>query len=166
KKNDYGYTIGGPIWKDHTFFFWSEEWRKERVPSVFNVPVPSALERTGDFTDLCPNLQSSTPNDFSDCPNINGTFTPNLSAVPGFNPNDPNVQALLGYIPLPTTNRPGAEFYNASVTSPTNWREELIRLDHNITSKERLSFRFIHDSWDTVVSTPLWTNAGSFPTVE
>src|SRR6185437_2636299 len=23
KKNDYGYTVGGPIWKDHTFFFWS-----------------------------------------------------------------------------------------------------------------------------------------------
>src|SRR2546430_16616746 len=30
KKNDYGYTIGGPIWKNHTYFFWSQEWRPDR----------------------------------------------------------------------------------------------------------------------------------------
>lgn len=40
KKNDYGYTVGGPIWKDHTFFFWSQEWRKDRVPNNFNQAVP------------------------------------------------------------------------------------------------------------------------------
>ena len=40
KKNDFGYTIGGPIFipghyntgKDKTFFFFSEEWRRDRVP--------------------------------------------------------------------------------------------------------------------------------------
>ena len=40
KKNDYGYTIGGPVCipklynkkKEKTFFFWSEEWRKDRLP--------------------------------------------------------------------------------------------------------------------------------------
>src|SRR6185369_15508808 len=37
KKNDFGYTLGGPIWKNHTFFFWSQEWRRDRVPSSFNV---------------------------------------------------------------------------------------------------------------------------------
>src|SRR6202030_773102 len=50
KKHDYGYTIGGPVFipglyntdKQKTFFFWSEEWRKERVPGqVFNINVPS-----------------------------------------------------------------------------------------------------------------------------
>ena len=163
KKNDYGYTFGGPIWKDHTFFFWSQEWRKDRVPSSFNVAVPSATERTGDFSDLCPN---PTTGSSADCPTVNGTSTPNLNTVPGFNPSDPNTQALLGLIPLPTTGVPGAEFYVANVTTPTNWREELIRVDHNLTSNERVTFRFIHDSWNTVTSTPLWTNATSFPTVE
>jgi Carboxypeptidase regulatory-like domain/TonB-dependent Receptor Plug Domain len=60
KKNDYGYTVGGPVWipgvynrnKDKTFFFWSEEWRKERLPNTFNVQVPSTQERQGN--DLCP----------------------------------------------------------------------------------------------------------------
>src|SRR5436305_289709 len=61
---------------------------------------------------------------------------------------------------------PGAEFFNVASVQPTTWREELIRVDHNLSSKERLSFRFIHDSWNTVTSTPLWTNAGSFPTIQ
>jgi len=167
KKNDFGYTVGGPIWKDHTFFFWSQEWRRERVPTSFNNPVPSLAERSGNFSDLCPN---PTNGDNTDCP-VEPAGMPNAGKpFPGnqvpFSSNDPNVQALLGYIPLPTTGTPGAEFYSASITTPTTWREELIRLDHNVTSNERLTFRFIHDSWTTVVPTPLWTNGTSFPTVQ
>ena len=169
KKNDFGYTVGGPVWKDHTFFFWSQEWRRDRVPTTFNQPVPSIAERSGNFSDLCPNT-TSTPADTTDCPMQLGPNGRTTNPFPGnqvpFNSTDPNVQALLGYIPLPTTGTPGAEFYNASVTTPTNWREELIRLDHNLTSNERITFRFIHDSWNTVVPTPLWTNGTSFPTVQ
>lgn len=62
KKNDYGYTIGGPVFiphlynksKDKTFFFFSEEWRKERTPTTFNTQVPSNAERQGNFNDVCP----------------------------------------------------------------------------------------------------------------
>src|SRR5579862_1422734 len=65
KKNDYGYTIGGPVYIPHvyntdkqkTFFFWSEEWRKDIVPGQsFNQTVPSMAERGGDFTDICSGL--------------------------------------------------------------------------------------------------------------
>src|SRR5271157_3728042 len=121
KKNDWGYTIGGPViipglynrGKDKTFFFWSQEWRRDIVPGTsFLQPVPSVAERSGDFTDLCPNLNSGVTGDFSDCPAVPGFedasgptagFTPNLNVIPGFNASDPNVQALLGMISLPTT---------------------------------------------------------------
>ena len=41
KKNDFGYTLGGPVFipglyntkRDKSFFFWSQEWRRERVPT-------------------------------------------------------------------------------------------------------------------------------------
>ena len=63
KKNDFGYTIGGPVYipgvynkdRSKTFFFWSQEWRRDRVPAnLGSVIVPSLAERAGDFSDLCP----------------------------------------------------------------------------------------------------------------
>ena len=171
KKNDYGYTIGGPVFIPHvynadkqkTFFFWSEEWRKDRVPGqTFNLAVPSIANRNGDFSDLC-----SDPTSL-DCPHLPGN--PGMP-FPGnqvsFNPNDPNVQALLAMIPEPNAVGPDGvtPFFNASPVQPTDWREELIRVDHNLSSQHRLTFRYIHDSWNTVTAVPLWTNAGSFPTI-
>ncbi len=70
---------------------------------------------------------------------------------------------LLGMIPLPTS---GTNLFTAAPSQPTNWREELVRVDHNFNDRLRAMFRYTHDSWDTVTATPLWTNAGSFPTVE
>src|SRR5271169_5254587 len=116
-KNDFGYTIGGPIFipnhyntsKQKTFFFWSQEWRIERVPGqVFNTPVPSNAERNGDFNDLCPNQTSGS---FADCP-INpstGTYFPNNQV-----PVSTTGAALLPLIPLANGGVPGAELYNAS----------------------------------------------------
>src|SRR5438046_2486171 len=71
KKHDFGYTVGGPVYlpnhynadKKKTFFFWSEEWRREKNPSSILQNVPSDLERTGDFSVLC----SHQP---GDCPNV------------------------------------------------------------------------------------------------
>ena len=159
KKNDWGYTIGGPVFipghyntnKDKTFFFWSQEWRRDRVPGQnFNLLVPSVAERSGNFSDVCPGV---------DCPKdaAGNPFPGNQVPV------DPASGPLLGMIPLPTV---GANLYTAAPSQPTNWREELIRVDHNINDRFRVMYRYAHDSWDTVTATPLWTNAGSFPTVE
>src|SRR6185369_4412745 len=153
KKNDFGYTIGGPIIQNKTFFFWSQEWRRDRVPADFNQAVPSVEERAGDFTDQCSGGGS--------CPSVGADL---LAA--GYNPSDPTVQALLGMIPLPTTGTGLDSRYRTSLSLPTNWREELIRVDHNFTDKIRGTVRYIHDSWDTVTDVPLWTNAGSFPTIQ
>jgi hypothetical protein len=158
KKNDFGYTIGGPIFKSKTYFFWSQEWRRDRVPTTFSgVQVPSLAERQGNFNDLCPN---PTTGSNSDCPINPNTGLP----FPGNQvPVDPNGAALLALIPNPTGGVPGNTFFNSTVTLPTNWREELVRVDHDFSSKMRATFRFIHDSWDTATATPLWTNGGSFP---
>src|SRR5260370_322261 len=154
KKNDFGYTLGGPIIKNKTYFFWSEEWRRDRVPTSFSqIPVPSLAERQGNFSDLCPG---------TDCPVIPGTTT---TRFPGDQvPVDPNVAALLPLIPTPTGGAPGSTFLNSTVTLPTHCRQDLVRRDHNINSNIRATCRFIHDSWDTSVATPLWTNGASFPT--
>ena len=168
-KNDFGYTIGGPIFipghyntdKTKTFFFWSQEWRKESVPGqVFNVAVPSAAERTGDFTDLCSNPGGMSAN--PDCPHIPGTNNPfpnNMVPISSVG------QSLLPLIPIANAGVPGAALYNASPTQPTNWREELLRIDQNFGSKVRAMFRYTHDSWNTITPTTIYTGS-SFPTVQ
>jgi hypothetical protein len=170
KKNDWGYTIGGPIYipgvyntnKEKTFFFWSQEWRRDRVPGQnFNVIVPTVPERTGNFSDLCPGpdcpMQAPFLTDGQPNPNAGLPFPNNQVTV------DPASAPLLGMIPLPTS---GSNLFVAAPSQPTNWREELVRVDHNVNDRLRLTFRYVHDSWDTVTATPLWTNATNFPTVE
>ncbi len=172
KKNDFGYTLGGPVFipghyntnKQKTFFFWSQEWRRDRVARLFNQLVPYSAERTGDFSDVCP--APGPPPSFADCPRdpVTGNFYPG-NQVP-FNPADPNVQALLSLIPLASTGQdnPAKALFNGTVGTPVDWREELIRVDHNLTNNNRVTFRYIHDSWKKTTDVPLWTNAGSFPT--
>jgi Carboxypeptidase regulatory-like domain/TonB-dependent Receptor Plug Domain len=166
KKNDFGYTIGGPVYipgvynkdKQKTFFFWSEEWRRERVPASFNQVVPYSAERTGDFTDLC--LPTPTP----DCPVDPRTHAP-WDGTQGPLPVSPAATAILPLIPVGTLDVPGGSAYNTNITLPTSWREELFRIDHNINDHNRVTFRYIHDSWNTIEPGPIWDSA-SFPTVQ
>ncbi len=183
KKNDYGYTVGGPVYipgvynkdKQKTFFFWSEEWRRERVPASFNQVVPYSAERTGNFTDLCPDPSvsktfqrdnSSGANYFPDCPGTQSATQGVWNIFPGNQVTvDPAATALLPLIPVGTLDSPGASAYNTNITLPTSWREELVRIDHNINEHNRVTFRYIHDSWNTIEPGPIWDSA-SFPTVQ
>ncbi len=57
--------------------------------------------------------------------------------------------------------------FNYTLSPPTNWREELVRIDRQLNDKVQVNFRFIHDAWDTQVQTPQWGKIiNSFPTVE
>jgi hypothetical protein len=192
KKNDFGYTIGGPVYipglynesKQKTFFFFSEEWRREILPTNFNVPVPSCAERGlqpgsggvgctgtqsafGDFSEPC---YLPPPNGPVDCPINTTTGVPfgGGAGNPVLVPIDPNAVPLLAMFPFPNTHNPDAASwsYTASSSQPTHWREELFRIDHNINSNLHATVRYIHDSWTSVNPTPLWTNGASYPTIQ
>jgi hypothetical protein len=189
KKHDFGYTIGGPVYipglynknRDKTFFFWSQEWRRERTPAPTNATrVPTTLERSGDFSDVCPPantpFDTTTAANFPNCPVTNpGSGNPLMPAgtspnwFPGYKvPIDAanGADALEQLIPPPTSEANGIGTWQAFPISPTTWREELIRIDHNFTSNWRGMFRYIHDSWATVYPNPLWTGGTSFPTLQ
>jgi hypothetical protein len=187
KKNDFGGTIGGPVYipgvynkdKQRTFFFYSEEWRREIAPANFNQPVPYSQERTGNFSGVCPTagtqfarLESDgqTPTPYFNCPASSAVGNP--TGEPLFNtfpsnqvPVSTTGMGLLPLIPVGTIDTPGAAVFISSASNPMKWREELFRIDHNLTEHNRLSFHYVHDSWDQVQSSTLWTGS-SFPTVQ
>jgi Carboxypeptidase regulatory-like domain/TonB dependent receptor len=52
-RHDFGGTIGGPIIKNKTFFFFDWDGTLQSSMSTYLAGVPSAAERTGDFSELC-----------------------------------------------------------------------------------------------------------------
>ena len=187
-KNDFGYTIGGPLYipkvynenKQKTFFFFSQEWRRDRIPTTFSQAVPSAAERAGNFSDQCPN---PVLGGYLDCPTVGGVpvsqggvpimnLATNPATEAAFGANQANAAILMNaLVPLPSLGipqggAPGQEFFYQIFSQPTNWREELVRIDHNLTDKQRITFNYIHDSWETLNPIPLWTNVGTFPTIQ
>ena len=139
----------------------------------------------GDFSDVCPFVGVGfAPIDrrlYPDCPEDVGgdTYPGNLV------PMNPTSVAILksGIIPFPnaaigcnsslagtfnsSTNLPNMPCYDSVISPSTYWREELGRFDYNFTQSVRLSFRYIHDSWNTTVATPEWGYVqNSFPSIE
>ena len=85
-----------------------------------------------------------------------------LNHVPISNPAI--VNGLLPLIPLPNISRQYLDSTRRHL--PTHWRQELFKIDQNVTDKVRANFRYIHDSWDQQYPVPLWTSGTSFPTVQ
>jgi hypothetical protein len=161
------------------------------LPSLFRFGPSTVF---GDFSDVCPPVangfaevdfarsrRDATANHVAfapDCPGIAtqivGADGPIQQAYPGnLVPIDPRSAAILatGLIPAPNAtsgcNSSIGSCYNASVSPLTTWREDLFRVDHNFTAKQKIYFRYIHDAWSTVVTTPQWAILhNSFPTVE
>jgi len=51
-QNQYGFSAGGPVLKNRVFLFGSWEELKQKNPAIINsIPVPTTLERTGDFSE-------------------------------------------------------------------------------------------------------------------
>jgi carboxypeptidase family protein/TonB-dependent receptor-like protein len=107
-ENNYGFTIGGPIsipklynGKDRTFGHYSQEWYKQNSEDTDVSTVPTALEKTGDFSDF---VDSNTGALIPIFDPITGLQFPG-NKIPA-NRISPNAASLLQYLPNP--DRPGS----------------------------------------------------------
>ena len=157
--NNFGYTLGGPIFlprlynrdREKTFFFFSQEWRRRRSAQIIRAATPTESMRRGDY---------SSVGDIRD-PLTNAPF-PNRQ-IPASRINA-NARLLLDYLfPLPNIAS-GFLNYQQNASVPENFRQELIRVDHRLTDKTQLMFRFIHDDWVQTQPLTLWSSQ-AFPTI-
>ncbi len=179
KKNDFGYLIGGPIKRNKLFFFWSQEFRREEEPGFYQTILPTAAERSGDFSAVCPAsgtfIRSSDPTQpsepvYPDCPaystDSNGNWIPFPNNNLGPYMDTVNAGALLSVLPEPNVNATGnPNGYNflLPAPAPVTTHEELIKIDEEISPKLHASVRFIHDAWQQQFATSSPWSISSVP---
>ena len=162
KWNIFGYTLGGPFYipghyntdKRKTFFFWSQEWARYREGSVISNSVPTLRMRQGDFSECDPSSPNANQIVISQgcvVPTVNGVPT---DTIPSINPN--GAALLNGFIPLPNN---GIDGYTAAHSLPTNFRQEQIRVDQNISDKASLFVRYTKQNWDQTIAPVMWTGS-------
>jgi len=143
KRNDYGYTIGGPIAKNKAQFFFSEEWNREKRGSVRAAFVPTAEERAGNFNGpSIPGCTLPAPVD----PLTGQPFTNNQ--IPSGRLSHAG-STFLNLYALPNTTPAAGSCNNwvASLNTPINWRQENARVDYSLTSASRIMVRYTQDAW-------------------
>ncbi len=148
--NDFGFTIGGPIFipgiykksESKTFFFVSEEWRKTGQPSTNTATVPTATQLGGTFAG---NLIGITAP--AGCVTYNaGANTTQIS--PTCFSRNANVYINNVYSKFPGNSANGTQ-YISNVVAVNNYRQDLVRLDQNITDKVHIFGRFMQDTVPT-----------------
>jgi hypothetical protein len=144
QRDQAGFSIGGPIRKDKTFFFADFEKVRSNFGFGGTASVPTLPERNGDF--------SATANLIYDPKQVSCTPPPNVvctrpqvpgNLIPG-NEIDPIGQAVLNLYPKPTNTDPTQETNNFvfHTTGHAPGYQFDIKLDHQINDKQRVSGRY------------------------
>jgi outer membrane receptor protein involved in Fe transport len=172
RRHNYGGTIGGPIIKNKTFFFFDYDGLRQTGLSTASGAVPSDAMRAGDFGEVCA-AQGGTFNNNGQCSAAAGqiwdpysgvfnsnaggvvrsTFIPfnNLatytspgpaSQVPG-NLIDPVAKKMMSYFPEPNFTSGGIyQNWDGSGSSHQSNKQFDIRIDHRFTQNDLITGKF------------------------
>ena len=164
--NNFGFNFNGPIKTNKAFFFWSEEWRRERRGLVRSARVPTAAEKLGDFSGP---LTDPLPHDPATCRPDPGDPTATIcdpfpgNTIPANRLSPVGLALLRVYSDPNNLADPTGQNWIAAPKAPIDTHQDLIRGNVNITSKINVMVRWISDNWTR--GTQLFGDSG-FPTVD
>lgn len=156
--NDFGYGVGGPIFKDRLFFFAGEEWKRLRQnQSPTQRTTPSSAELAGDFSGLgkqlfFPGTTNPIPNN-----NIASLMTTDGKAIA-------NVYKAMNALGQFTDSTNAVNDLTLTPTNPLDFREDIVRLDFHINDKHLLYGRWISDHNSLIDPFGTFSAGGNLPT--
>ena len=178
-RNDYGYTLGGPIFipgafnedKKKLFFFWSQEFQRRTDPAALReARVPTALERQGDFSQSVdssgnpfPYIRDYTTGLPCSASNTSGCFQDGgvLGRIPASRLWAPGLAAL-NIFPSPNYTAGGGVNFQSQNPNSSPRREDLLRLDFQATDNWRFTGRYMKTKEDiTQAYGTTWAGNGS-----
>jgi len=162
RQNQWGVTAGAPILlpkifngKNRVFWFFAYEGLANNYPGGTYTTVPSAAERTGDFSALLKDSASyQVYNPFGATADASGNVTraPFPNNVMPSSLLSPIAQDYMKFYPQPNTTtlrssgvNDGFDNYYAMVASEDHFNNEFGRLDFNISNSNRMFFSFRHN---------------------
>jgi hypothetical protein len=169
----FGFNVGGPVdfWaKEHkTFFFYNMEWRRLIQGQTLNQTVPSTDWYGGVLPASIPISVPSTTNVtpaylFRNCPGGPPAGIVQGQPFPGNKiPTcmiDPNATALLGAGIFPANNavnKDGKPIFSGGNNVPTNVKEEIVRIDHQFSSKFSVFGHYLAEQIAQNFGTSMWS---------
>jgi hypothetical protein len=176
--NNYGFTLGGPIYVPRfgeggnavhklarTYFFFSEEQRKDRRYPTLTGSVPDLNMRQGIFpVDVCLSANAPTTT-FSTqtCLNLLPKGTP-LSSRATINPvAQQYLNLVYNKLPPPTDPLTLALVYPA--INVADFRQEILRIDHSFSDRLTGYYRYEHDKIPTIDVNSLFSSGSGLPGV-
>jgi len=175
-RDQYGFSLGGPIRKQKTFFFVDFEKVRDNVAVNFSGNVPTADERLGNFSadstsifnpSQClthdPRTMQCTQRQqfIGDSTNFDANHNP-LAGVPNVIPTgmiDQIGQKIITLYPMPNVQgNPNFNYRQSTVASSSGYQYD-IKVDHHFNDKMHLSGRYSHLYSD--FSTPFFLADGT-----
>ncbi|MGH9339497.1 MAG: carboxypeptidase regulatory-like domain-containing protein, partial [Acidobacteriota bacterium] len=130
KRNQFGGTIGGPILRDKTFFFFAYQgWRERSAPGSITATVPTEEQRKGDLSGLDKQITD---------PATGEPFPGNIIPSDRLHPAIQNF--LEAFVPLP--NRPDG-LLSFSSGEQFDQDQIIIKVDHNFDESNTLTGRLL-----------------------
>src|SRR5580704_9742564 len=140
-QNQFGGTFGGPVIKDHTFFFFAYDGYRQRASTVFTTTVPTVGERPGIFPADVPIFDPLSVGAGCVAAPSNGTCARTQFANNTIPVINPAALEELKFIGLPTNGNETNNFTAAGATGG-NANQYVARVDQNLTSTQHIFARY------------------------